>query len=240
MGRIKTVLFDLDGTLRLNSPTYAQIFDDYVSSLDGIPDNSENRRRAMRWEHHYWANSLDLQSDRERFGEDMDGFWINYNRRRMIVFGLHPHRAAALAKDAQNHMNAIQPLDVLEPDALPTLAELKAQGLHIGLVSNRLNPVDDLLQELGLAGYLEFSIISGQVQAWKPDPAIFLHALERCGSIPGETMYVGDNYFADVVGARRAGIFPVLFDPLHVFDDSGCPVITKLGQIIPLLNNQAR
>jgi FMN phosphatase YigB (HAD superfamily) len=48
-------------------------------------------------------------------------------------------------------------------------------------------------------------------------------------------MYVGDNYFADIVGSRRAGLQPVLYDPSRLFPDSGCPVITSFDQLTNLL-----
>jgi putative hydrolase of the HAD superfamily len=49
----------------------------------------------------------------------------------------------------------------------------------------------------------------------KPDPAIFERALEEMNLRPSETLHVGDLEAADVLGARRAGIFPVLVDPAH-------------------------
>jgi len=234
---IKAVLFDLDGTLRHNEPSYAQLFDDYVSTLDGVLNAWDNRRRAMRWEHHYWASSPDLKVDREQFANDDAGFWMNYNRRRMIVYGIHPERAAALAPRVQEYMDSQETENRLYPDAIPTIQAFRQRGLKVGLVSNRNNPIDELLVELGLREHLDFSLISGEVGTWKPAPAIFVHALQRSGTAPQETIYVGDNYYADVVGARRAGIHPVLLDPLRLFDEPGCPVISSLAQVIPLVES---
>ncbi len=234
---IKAIFFDLDGTLRYNSPSYAQLFDDYVSTLDGILNTWDNRRRAMRWEHHYWASSLDLATDREKFNGDDEGFWMNYNRRRMIAYGFHPEKAAELAPQVQIHMDRQEPENKLFPDAIPTIQTFRQRGLKVGLVSNRSNPVHDLVAEMGLGEHLDFYLISGDVNAWKPDPVIFGHALQRSGTAPKETIYVGDNYFADVVGARRAGLHPVLVDPLRIFDEPGCLVISNLAQVIPLVES---
>jgi len=234
---IKAVFFDLDGTLRHNEPSYAQIFEDYVSTLDGVLNTWDNRRRAMRWEAHYWASSLDLATDREKYDGDDGGFWMNYNRRRMIVYGFHPERAAELASRVQEYMDSQEPENRLYPEAIPTMQTLHQQGLKVGLVSNRSNPIHDLVVEMGLGEHLDFYLISGDVNTWKPDPIIFEHALQRSGTAPQETIYVGDNYFADVVGARRAGLHPILFDPLHIFDEPGCPVISNLAQVIPLVES---
>jgi putative hydrolase of the HAD superfamily len=111
--------------------------------------------------------------------------------------------------------------------------------LVLGLVSNRTRSVDALLVELDLRRYLHFSLISGEVNLWKPDPAIFAHALDRSGTRPAETVYVGDNYYADVVGARSAGLQPVLLDPRGLFPEADCPVIGTMGELLPLLGLNA-
>ena len=71
----------------------------------------------------------------------------------------------------------------------------------------------------------------GWVSAWKPDPGLFAHALERLEIAPEQAIYVGDNYYADVIGARRAGLGPVLYDPDQVFPDADCPVIRSIGEL---------
>ena len=50
-----------------------------------------------------------------------------------------------------------------------------------------------------------------------------------------ETMYIGDNYFADVVGSLRAGLVPVLYDPISLFPDTGCAVIKSFDELTELL-----
>jgi len=47
-------------------------------------------------------------------------------------------------------------------------------------------------------------------------------------------MYVGDNYFADVVGARGAGLQPVLYDPAGIYPEANCPVIVSLDGLLEL------
>src|SRR5690349_24059658 len=40
----------------------------------------------------------------------------------------------------------------------------------------------------------------------KPDPAIFEHALNAIGVVPGETLFVGDNLANDIAGAAALGM----------------------------------
>jgi len=48
-------------------------------------------------------------------------------------------------------------------------------------------------------------------------------------------MYVGDNYFADIIGSQRAGLMPVLYDPISLFPDADCVVIKSFAEIPELL-----
>jgi putative hydrolase of the HAD superfamily len=88
---------------------------------------------------------------------------------------------------------------------------------------------------MGLFEFFDFTLVAGEVNAWKPDPRIFQEALQRTGSRPDKTLYVGDNYFADVVGSRRAGLRPVLLDPERIFIEADCPVIGSIGDLPGLL-----
>jgi putative hydrolase of the HAD superfamily len=108
------------------------------------------------------------------------------------------------------------------------------------VVSNRTEPYLDLVDSVGLTGYFDFILAAGEVNAWKPDPQIFEHALERAGTLPEEAIYVGDNYYADIIGARGAGLHPVLYDPETIFPDADCAVIPALPHLNDLLNGDGR
>jgi FMN phosphatase YigB (HAD superfamily) len=62
----------------------------------------------------------------------------------------------------------------------------------------------------------------------KPDPRIFELGLRAARTMPEETVYIGDSYFVDVVGARRAGLGAVLFDPGRVWGERDCAIATGL------------
>lgn len=111
---------------------------------------------------------------------------------------------------------------VVQPGAADGLAALRAAGLVVGCISNSDGTVEALLEQVGLAGQLDFVIDSGVVGVEKPDPAIFRLALERAAAAPGAALHVGDLFPVDVVGARRAGIEPVLLDPLGRYGERGC------------------
>jgi HAD superfamily hydrolase (TIGR01509 family) len=121
------------------------------------------------------------------------------------------------------------------PEVPETLRILKAAGFRLGLVTNRSQPCAEELAQLGLLDFFELALTAGEVNAWKPDPAIFTEALQRLGASTGTALYVGDNYYADVIGARQAGLQPVLFDPGELFPEAECPVIRTIGELQALI-----
>ncbi len=102
------------------------------------------------------------------------------------------------------------------------LAALRALGLCLVVVSNSDGTVDETLRRLDLHGHLDLIVDSHVVGFEKPDPRIFEHALEATGAEAGRTLHVGDLYSADVVGARQAGIHPLLLDPYGDWPDVDC------------------
>lgn len=233
---IRAVLFDFDGTLRHNEPLAHHFFFDHAVAL-GAVDSARNRRQALHWSHQYWKGDGDVVADAERYVFDTPAFWLNYAHRYLLAFNCSPEQAETLAPELTRHMHEdYAPVHQADPDAHATLQALRDAGLVVGVVSNRDQPYTRLLETLDLAPLFDFSLAAGEVQSWKPDPQIFLHALERSGTLPGETVYVGDNYFADVVGARRAGLLPVLYDREGVFPEADCPVIETLAALQPLIS----
>jgi FMN phosphatase YigB (HAD superfamily) len=232
---IKAIFFDLDGTLRHSVPSGGNVFTDYAVTL-GLPVTEEDRLRAARWEHLYWANSPDLRDDLIAHSADTENFWIEYSRRRLVALGASPVQAAELAPKASAHMGAVYKPDSIVPgDVRRILPELKKAGYLMAVLSNRDKPFHDLLVEHDLSEFFSFSLAGGDVDSYKPDPGLFEHALGRAGLTAPEAVYVGDNYFADVVGSRRAGLTPVLYDPLGIFPEADCITIKSFDELIPVV-----
>jgi HAD superfamily hydrolase (TIGR01549 family) len=234
--RIKAIFFDLDGTLRHNLPSGGEVFTEQAIRL-GLPVSKEDFQRGLRWELFYWADSLELQVDIEKYKEENLEFWRNYSRRRLTALGASASQVEDLSASVSQYMEESYKPENMVPAELPgVLAELSNLGLRMGVVSNRDNPYWQVLEELGLCPFFEFSLAAGEVNSWKPDAGIFNAALARIEATAQETIYVGDNYFADVVGSRRAGLQPVLYDPNYLFDDPGCPVIASFDELVGTLN----
>jgi len=228
---IKAIYFDLDGTLRHSVPTGGNVFTDYVISL-GLQANEEDRIRAARWEHFYWASSVDLRDDLLAHSGDTENFWIEYSRRRLIALGVSPSMSAELAPKVSAHMGEMyKPESIVPDDARRVLPGLKQAGYLMAILSNRDKPFHDVLESHNLTEHFHFSMAAGEVGIYKPEPGVFQHALDRGKVAAQETIYVGDNYYADVVGARRAGLYPVLYDPKGIFPEANCTTIKSFDEL---------
>ena len=228
---IKAIFFDLDGTLRHSVPSGAEVFTDYVVTL-GLKVNEESRLRAIRWEHLYWASSVDLRNDLLAHSIETEDFWIEYSRRRLVALGASPQWASEYAPQISMHMGQVyKPNSIIPEDVRRMLPQLKESGYLLGVISNRDKPFQDVLDDHGIGEFFEFSLAAGEVNIFKPDPGVFVHGLRRVNLSAPEVIYVGDNYYADVVGARAAGLQPVLYDPLGIFPHSDCVTIKSFDEL---------
>lgn len=100
----------------------------------------------------------------------------------------------------------------LFPDVAEVLIELRGRGYRLGIVSNWDSRLITISMSLGLGSMTDFIIASAAAGMEKPDRRIFDLALTRAGTTAGRALHVGDDYEADILGARAAGVDAVLID----------------------------
>ena len=97
---------------------------------------------------------------------------------------------------------------VAAPDfVLPLLSQLK-QRYRLAFISNYpcRASICDSLQKNRLRDMFESVVVSGELGVVKPHPEIFEECLNDLNLTPGECLYVGDNWLADIQGAKRIGM----------------------------------
>jgi putative hydrolase of the HAD superfamily len=120
----------------------------------------------------------------------------------------------------------------LYPDVRPALRDCRARGLRIVVVSNWDVSLHAVLQRLRVTPMVDGIVTSAEAGARKPAPAIFELALERAGVPARNAVHVGDSLDEDVVGARSAGIEPVLVSRDGTPGPDGVPTIASLADLI--------
>jgi FMN phosphatase YigB (HAD superfamily) len=143
--------------------------------------------------------------DVEASQEDVEWFWATFVRTQREVVRLHD-------------------------DARRCLEWARDAGFRVWLVTDADGYfVRDVLPGKGLDGLYEGCVTATEAGDPKPDPKIFLLALERAGVSPLNAVMIGDSYERDVEGARFAGIDrAVLVDRHKARTVKDVPVVSTL------------
>ena len=121
------------------------------------------------------------------------------------------------------------------PEVFETLRVLRRMVPRLGILSNWGWYLPELCEQLGLASFFDFIVVSARVGCSKPNPCIFREMLRQAGTSPERTLHVGDSLSADVVGAQAVGITGVLIDRAGTVQPDGYPVVRDLAEVLELL-----
>jgi len=126
------------------------------------------------------------------------------------------------------------------PEEVPgALERLKGAGYRLAVLSNTESNLRDRIAAAGIEPFFETLVISAEVGSEKPDRKIFDEALRRMAVAPERAIHVGDFYSIDVVGARNAGIAPVMLDAKGLSPDRDVLRVSSLTEFGDLLSHTA-
>lgn len=200
---IRAVTFDITHTL-IHVPRLGEIYAG-VLGRHGIAIDPERARSLVVQVWQELACSADPARDRfTSHPEGARGWWKRLLERMCEHLGVPPPTPFAAAE--LFHRFASGEAYEVYPEVPGVLAALREQGVRLGVVSNWDDRLPKVLEELGLARFLDAMSWSAKVGAEKPDRRIFLHALEDLGAKPGEALHVGDGRLEDVEGAVAVGM----------------------------------
>jgi len=224
---VRTVFFDFGGTLVEVQPAIELWL--RVLEETGLRPSREDLVEALG------RTDAELLPKVYGYKGRMPQFWAEYDARLLARLGVADD--GTLAAEIERRFKTGETYRVF-PGAHEVLESLHAQGYGLGIVSNNTDDLLVILRKLGLARHFDHVTYSQEVRADKPDPAVFRAALERAGCAAAQAVHVGDRYEADVVGARRAGITPILIDREDRQRDADCLRVRDLGGIEALLKGR--
>jgi putative hydrolase of the HAD superfamily len=221
----KAILLDVGGVFLV--PTHERILGAFARA--GITPGVEDLDRA----HYEGARAFPMADDL-----DWPSAWRCYLDGYITACGVPDE----LREEVHEHLDSEFADAALWLHELPGsragIAQLATTQTRLGIISNadgligqRLAEAEILQVGPGPGTAVECVIDSGNVGVMKPDPRIFHIALDAMDLAPEDAWYVGDMPGIDVVGARKAGLWPVLMDPYSLHLDADYDRVGSLAEL---------
>ena len=249
---LRTVFFDLGDTLMYVHPDVPTLYLQTCHDL-GIDTTPEDMQRALHAGERMYRGALRAGRNFESSLEEARRFWQEYNELILAELGVRERRAEMARAFSERfwHPHSWR----VFPEVHEVLRALHGAGLQLAVISNFTDALVAVCETHELDGYFDVLVASAAIGAQKPDAGIFREALRRTGADPAASLHVGDNYVADILGARASGIPGVLVDrslaggrgmfDFALRDGIGgtggvrldCPVIADLRQLLVLVES---
>jgi HAD superfamily hydrolase (TIGR01509 family) len=160
-------------------------------------------------------------------GKADQGFWYLFYSHLLQELGVHDD---ALRDLLVNATRVSASWCDIRPGTREILLRL-GRRYPLAVISNADGKIADLLERCGIADCFRAIIDSVLVGYEKPHPAIFEAALRALKASPEQSLYVGDVYSVDYLGATGAGMQAILFDVSGAYRESGLPRVESLEEL---------
>jgi putative hydrolase of the HAD superfamily len=225
----RAVLLDALGTLVTFAPPAPRLRA-LLAERHGVSVTEDEAEAAMRAEIRHYRAEHDMAVDAASLAR------------------LRRDCAAVLRDALPERVHAALDVDALVPtlvdaiafapfdETLEVLGALRAAGYRLAVVSNWDVSLREVLDRTGMTGFFDAIVISAELGAAKPDPRPFTTALAALGVDAANAVHVGDTHAEDVLGARAAGVTPLLVvrDGAAAPDDATLVTISDLRGVLAL------
>jgi len=213
----RVIFFDVGNTL---------LFPNRAKMLAPIP--GERHPSLAQWQ--ALERRTKQEFDEGMLGGQVDhGFWWTFHTHLLQELGEDIGAEGirrALVANTQNSAN----WDQILPGTRDVLERIR-QKFRIAVISNADGGIERVLSHCGIADCFESITDSAIVGAEKPGWKIFDAALRSMKVRADESLYVGDVYSVDYIGARNAGMQAILLDVAGAYRDRKLPRIESLAQL---------
>ena len=189
------------------------------------PISSDRHPSLEQWQALERKTKLEFDQDMEA-GRIDHGFWWTFHTYLLEQLGADTSTRDVLVENSQNSAN----WDQILPGTRDALERI-AQRFRIAVISNADGGIERVLSRCGIAGCFESITDSAIVGFEKPRAEIFEAALRTMKALADQSLYVGDVYSVDYVGARNAGMQAVLLDVAGAYRGRDLPRVESLEQL---------
>lgn len=215
MAKRRFIFFDVGNTL---------LFPNRARMLAPLP--ADKHPTQERWQ--ALERRVKHEFDQGMVGGKVDhGFWWTFHTYLLEELNAMDDGVRdTLVQNTQNSAN----WDQIPPGTRDALERIRKE-YAIAVISNADGRIDSVLRRCGIADCFASVTDSGIVGHEKPHPAIFEAALGEMKAAAAESLYVGDVYSVDYVGAHNAGMQAVLFDVAGAYRESEFPRVQSLAEL---------
>jgi len=214
---VKVIFFDVGNTLlfpnrdRIHAPLAERGFHPDLEHLTDLERRTKNQFDAVMTAH----------------GSPDHSFWWMFYTQLLSEIGLNNDAVREqLVAAIRNSAN----WDQIRPGTAHHLRAI-GQSYRIAVISNADGRIEDVLRRCGIADCFHTITDSGLVGYEKPHPEIFRQGLKSMNAKAAESLYVGDVYSVDYLGATAAGMHALLMDVPGAYRDKGLPRVESLEEL---------
>ncbi len=233
MNDIRAVFFDLYGTLAGFDPPREEIQARAAAKL-GFKVTGEGIDAGYHLADEFMARQNAHRPLRTLNSNEQEAFFSRFEQ--LVLQGSGHKVDLAVAGQVWAEVRKQEYRIALFPDVIDGLDLLRTLGLTVSVISNMNTTSEQLCDDMGLTGHVDFAITSGETGYEKPDPRIFKAGLTMAGVKAAQAAFVGDQLESDIYGAENAGMRPVLMDRYNGHPDyEKHPRVTDMESAIALI-----
>ncbi|MBT3587410.1 MAG: noncanonical pyrimidine nucleotidase, YjjG family [Flavobacteriaceae bacterium] len=220
---VKDVFFDLDHTLwdfdKNSKLAYKRVFKQFEIDI-------EFERFIKIYEPinlEYWKKYREERVTKEvlRRGRLIDSFKI-FNKK---------YTTLTIDKLADAYIEEL-PLDNYLFDGALHILDYLAEKYQLHIITNGFEEVQyKKLKNSGIIHYFSTITTSEEVGLKKPNPIVFIKALEKASTNPNDSVMIGDSFEADILGAKNIGMETIFFNYRNEKIPNGYKLINALSEI---------
>jgi len=222
------LFFDLDHTLwdfeRNSSESLTEIYHNSSLVEHGVLSMDLFIQSFLRINTKLW-NDFDS-------GKLHHGF-IRENRFRMVFDELGVVCPPNHAEIGESYLNTLPTKKHLLEGAIDVLNYATSRGYKMHVVTNGFNEIQaKKIASSEISHFFENVITFENANSKKPDPGIFEYALKSAKASREECIMIGDNWVADIMGAKQYGLDTVYYNPAGLkFDEDPTYDIRHLEEL---------
>ena len=230
--KYKHLFFDLDHTLwdfeRNSSESLEEIYHRFSLANYGVNSIGQFTKSFLRINTELW-NAFDQGT--------LHHSYIRENRFRMVFAELGISCPDIHEEIGELYLSTLPDKKHLLAGALDVLNYTKSVGYRMHIVSNGFSDIQaKKIASSQISQFFENVITFESANSKKPDPGIFAYAVEVTNSTKEECIMIGDNWVADIMGAKQFGLDTIYYNPAGlIFEEKPTFDIRHLDELKSIL-----